>query len=174
MIKKINVLPKNKGHFKKLITFARRIFLILKENKVDFVVYSSYATFFHTKDEKLEVHDIDVLIADKDYPKIIEALKRRKVKFKFLPEWDTLEVKEGRLKIDIDRMGKGCKGIKKGGLPNKTISTDFYGIPAKLVTIQDLYATYYRGYKLATEDKIKLGKKIKYLKDFLDKNNLLA
>ncbi|MCK5449246.1 hypothetical protein KAI32_00095 [Candidatus Pacearchaeota archaeon] len=169
MVKKTNIFPKNKEHFKKLLPFAKKILLILKENKINFVIYSSYATFFHTKDESLRVHDIDILIKEKDYPKVMQALEKSKFKFKFMPEWDTLEIKKEKLKIDIDRMGKGCKGIKQGSLPKKTVSADFYGIPVKLVTIQDLYDTYYRGYKLVPEEKVKLGKKVQYLKKFMSK-----
>jgi hypothetical protein len=169
MVKKTNLFPKNKEHFKKLIPFAKKILLVLKENKINFVIYSSYATFLHTKDKNLRVHDLDILIKEKDYPKIMQALEKRKIKFKFLPEWDTLEIKKRKLKIDIDRMGKGCKGIKQGCLPKKTVRGNFYGIPVKLVTIQDLYNTYYRGYKLVPEEKVKLGKKVQYLKKFMNK-----
>lgn len=164
--------PKNKEHFKKLLPFAKKILSLLKKSKIDFVIYSSYATFFHTKDKNLRVHDLDILIKDKDYPKIMAVLRKKHIRFKFMPEWDTLEIKKEGLKIDIDRMGKGCKNILKGKIPEKTIKSNFYGVPVKIVTIRDLYETYCRGYRLSVEDREKIGKKIKYLRSFIknDKN----
>jgi hypothetical protein len=167
-MKKRVLYPKNKFHFKKLVPFAKKIFSLLNKSKIKSVIYSSYATFYHAKDENLEVHDIDLLIADKDYPKIMELLRKNKIEFKFMPEWDTLEIKEGKLKFDIDRMGEGgCKNIKEGGLPSKTIKIDFYGTQVRIVTPEDLYDTYYRGYIRTTEDKEKLKEKLNYLKKFL-------
>jgi len=167
-MKKYYFYPKNKSHFKKLLPFAKKIFSILKEKKINFVIYSSYATFFHTKDEGLKVHDLDILIEDKNYPKVMSALNTAKIKFKFMPEWDTLEIKKGKLKVDIDRMGEGgCKNIKEGGLPSKTVKADFYGAKVKIVTLEDLYDTYYRGYLRTIEDKEKLRNKLNYLKKFL-------
>ena len=161
------IYPKNKEHFKKLIPFAQKIFLLLKKNRIKSVIYSSYAVFYHTKDSSLKVNDIDVLIEKKNSKKVMSILRKNKIKFKFLPEWDTIIIKKGKLKFDIDWMGKGCKDIKEGHISKKTIKIDFYGVPSKLMTMQDICNTYIRGYNLTQEDKIKIGEKIKHLEKFL-------
>ena len=161
------IYPKNKEHFKKLIPFVKKIFSLLRDNRIPFVIYSSYAVFHYTKDPNLEVNDLDVLIDQKKLPNVMEVLRKNKIKFKFLPEWETLIIKKGKLKLDIDWMGKGGKGIKEGNIPSKTISINFFGIPAKLVTLPDLCDTYLRGYKRTKEDKAKILKKIKHLEAFL-------
>jgi len=70
-MKKINTLPKNKEYFKKLIPFAKEIISICKENKIDPIIYGSFAHFYHTKDKTMNVNDIDIIVPKKDLKKIV-------------------------------------------------------------------------------------------------------
>ena len=44
------IYPKNKEHFKKLIPFAQKIIKLCKDNRVEPIIYGSFAHFYHTKD----------------------------------------------------------------------------------------------------------------------------
>ena len=70
MVKKVDIFPKNKEHFKKLIPFAQEIIKICRENKIDPIIYGSFSHFVHTKDKTMNVNDIDLIIPKKDLPKI--------------------------------------------------------------------------------------------------------
>jgi predicted nucleotidyltransferase len=113
--KEFRLYPSNREIFKKLIPFAQKIISICKENKIDFLIYGSFAHFYHTRDEKMSVNDIDIIISNhkKNFPKLVKLLKKEKIKFDYFPEWETMIIKKGKLKVEIDSVGLGYKRIKE-------------------------------------------------------------
>lgn len=161
--------PKNKAYFKKLIPFAKKIISVCEESGINPVIYGSFAHFYHTKDENMKVNDIDILIKEKDFPKIIKLLKKEKIKFKYYPKWPTLIIKKGKLKVEVDGVGTGYKTIKEKNLFKKQghDKIDFYGIKTGLLKLRDLEEMYPIAYNRSKDDKLKLLKKIKHLEKFL-------
>ena len=70
------MLPKNKEYFKKLKPFAKKIILLLKNAKIEPVIYGSFAHFYHTKDKDITVNDVDLLIPKKKSAKVIKILEK--------------------------------------------------------------------------------------------------
>jgi hypothetical protein len=163
------IFPKNKEYFKKLIPFAQRVISICQENGIQPVIYGSLAHFYYTKDKNMKVNDLDILIPEKDFPKMMKLLRKNKIKFGYFPEYDSdLNVTKGKLKIEIDKVGTGYKTLKEHSVSKNIFNKiDFYGIEAKMITLKQLEEIYAVAYNRSREDKAKIMKKIKHLEKFL-------
>lgn len=161
------IYPKNKEHFKKLIPFAQKIMSIFKNNKINFVVYGSFSHSYHTKDENMEVHDIDIMIKNSDFIRVTKLLEKNKIKFKYYPEWETCIIKKGKLKVEIDSVGLGYKTIKEKTIFKTSPDADFYGVKIKILSLKDLCEMYPIAYNRSKDDKAKILKKIKHMEGFL-------
>jgi hypothetical protein len=129
------IYPKNKEHFKKLIPFAQKVISLCKEVGAEPVVYGSFAHFYHTQDKTMNVNDIDLMISDhkRNFPKIVKILGKKKIKFEYYPEWETMIIKKGKLRVEIDSVGLGYEGFDEKTLFLKEHdNTNFYGINIKL------------------------------------------
>lgn len=168
MVKKINILPKNKEHFKKLVPFAQEIIKICRENKIDPIIYGSFSHFVHTKDKTMNVNDIDLIIPKKDLPKIANILKRKKFKSKYYPQYNTIIIEKGKLKVEIDDIGGGRKTISDDKLSKNIFDkVDFYGVPVRIIRLNQLEEMYSYAYNNSREDKAKILEKIKRLEKSL-------
>ena len=163
----MKLYPKNKEQFKKQIIFTKKIMKIFEKNKIKCVIYGSFAHFYYTKDEKMRVNDIDILIKKKDFDNVVKALEKSKFRFKYYPQWETLIIRDGRLRVEIDSISLGYPSIKKDMLPNKISKIDFYGLEAKMITLNALEEIYPIAYKRTNDNKVKIRKKIKHLEKFL-------
>ncbi len=164
---KIKIYPKNKEYFKKLIPFAKKIISICKDNKIQPVIYGGFAHFFYTKDENMEVNDIDIIIPKKSFPKILRLLEKNKIKFKYYPQWQTIVIKKGKLKVEVDEIGTGYKTLNESSLLKKTQRIDFYGAEVRMITLKLLEEIYPVAYNRSKNDKARILKKIKHLEKFL-------
>jgi GrpB-like predicted nucleotidyltransferase (UPF0157 family) len=163
--KKDYIYPSNKAHFKKLIPFAQKIIKICQENGIEPVIYGSFAHFYHTKDTKMKVNDIDLLIPIKGIKKLPVLLNRNKIKFvKCLPESYSLIAKDGSVKVELDDVGTGYKTLNEKSLGKDVFEKiDFYGIPVKMITLEQLEEIYSRA---LIEAKKTLPKVIKRVNNF--------
>lgn len=161
------IYPANTAHFKKLIPFAQKILKILKENRIEAVIYGSFAHFHHTQDTKMKVNDIDILIRGNKFDKVVEVLKKRRIPNKYYPEWPTMIISRGRLKVEVDNLGKGYKNLKHNSLPNQVDKIDFYGLKVNLLRLDNLIDMYPVAYKRSNDNKVKILKKIRHLEKFL-------
>ncbi len=163
----MKIYPKNKELFKQLIPFAQKTITICKNNKINQVIYGSFSHFYHTRDEDMKVNDIDIMIKNSDFPKVIKLLEKNNIKFKYYPKWETCIVKQGKLRVEIDSVGLGYKTIKEKTIFKKSPIVDFYGIKAQILSLKDLEEMYPIAYKRSKDNKTKILKKIKHLEKFL-------
>ncbi len=170
MPKTTNISPKNKEYFKKLIPFAQKIIAICKENKSEPIIYGSFSHFFHTKDKNMKVNDIDIILPKKAFKKILNSLKKNNINFKYYPEWQTIIIKKGKLRVEIDGVGSGYKSISEQSLSKNIFKKiDFYGTEVKIITLKQLEEIYSVAYSRSKEDKTKIMEKIKQLEKYLDR-----
>jgi hypothetical protein len=163
------IYPRNREHFKKLLQFAKEIILICQKNNISPVIYGSFAHFYYTKDEKMKVNDIDILINKKYFPKMMQLLKKNKIKFKHFTDYDSdlNIIKDGKLKVEVDEVGTGYKTLTDKSLTNNVNTINFYGIKVKMITLKQLEDIYPVAYNRSKDDKAKILKKIKHLEKFL-------
>ena len=102
------IYPKNSTYFKRLIPFAQKILKLIEDVGIPTIVYGSFAHFYHTKDKNMNVNDIDIMVPDhkKNLPKVSNLLKKVKIKHNYYPQWETLVIKKGDLKVEVDSLGK--------------------------------------------------------------------
>jgi len=160
MIKDIH--PKNKEHFEKLIPFAQEVISLCKENKIKPIIYGSFAHFYYTKDNSLNVNDIDLLIPKKEFPKILNEIKK-KIKAEIIIDGGTIIVKRGNIKIELD----SSEDNELGKLQKNLIQINFYGAEIKIVGLKDLEDIYPLAFKDSTRNKGKVLEKIISLEKFL-------
>ncbi|MAG47534.1 hypothetical protein CL617_02935 [archaeon] len=167
------IYPKNQEHFKKLITFSKKIISICKDNKITSIIYGSFAHFYYTKDKNMRVNDIDILIPKNSFPKMIKLLEKNKIKFKYIPEYSdnkmkTIIVKKGKLKVEIDETGTEYKTLNERSLSKDIFNEiNFDNLKVKMITLKQLEDIYLTAYKRSKDDKPKILKKIKHLEKFL-------
>jgi len=102
--------PKNKERFAKLIGFFKTILDICEDLNISPVVDGSLAVFAHTKDKYINVNDVDLSISEAEYPKIMSALKGKRIKYR-LREWHVLEVLKDDLKVGFGSAERWSRGL---------------------------------------------------------------
>lgn len=158
MIQKIQIFPANKKIFNGLVLFCKRIFKICNEIGVEPVAYGSLAYFFYTKDKNLIIKDFDFLIPEKSFKKIIKVLKKENIKYKYSPEWHTLEIFVKNLKIDLDSVDYWYKDFKKFE------RFELEGLTMKVVSLNELIEIYKKASQNAKNKKRAYYKKYNKLK----------
>lgn len=159
--------PANKSHFKKLIPFAQKIIKVCKENKIEPIIYGSFAHFYHTRDDRMKVNDIDLLIPKKDLQKLANSLKKHKFKFKYLPKWNIIIIKNNLLRVEVDAIGFWYNDLENSPIFKNPEKINFYGINSKLISLKNLEKLYLIAYKRTNDNKEKVFAKIKHLEKFL-------
>ena len=157
-----DIYPKNKEHFEKLIPLAQKIIFLCKENKISPIIYGSFAHFYYTKDISLNVNDLDLLIPKKEFPKILNEIKK-KIKAEIILDGGTIILKRGKLIIELD--GSQDTELKK--LQDNLIQIDFYGTDIKIIGLKDLENIYPLAFNESSRNKGKVLEKIISLENFL-------
>ncbi|MFH1802038.1 MAG: hypothetical protein ABH864_01145 [archaeon] len=169
-MKPLKLCPKNAEHFKKLIPFAQKIIQIIENVGIPTVVYGSFAHFYHTKDKSMKVNDIDIMIPDhkKNFPKVVRALKKAKIKHNYYPKWETLIIKKGNLKVEVDSVGRGYKTMKENTLfKSNHERIDFYGLTIGLLKLNQIEEMYGRALIESDKTKLNVVHKVDLLEKFL-------
>ena len=168
----MKIYPANKEHFKKLIPFAKRIMSICQDAGASPVIYGSFAHFYHTKDESIEVNDLDVIFPKKDLKNLIKIFEKNKIKFtRCSPNDYSVIIKKGKLKVELDDVGAGNKILNENTLSKDIFDKiDFYGTEVRMITLKQLEDIYPIAYNCPGEDKVKIMKKVKHLEKFLGRN----
>ncbi len=159
------IYPKNKEHFKKLISLAKKVIIALRKNKIRPIIYGSFAHFYYTKDEKMSVNDIDLLVQEKFISSALEVLRKNKIRFKPYP-YGAIVGKVG-LKVEVDKMDKEYNFPKKRSFFQNVKKIDFYGTSVWVVSLEQLEGLYRVADIKTKEDKLRFGDKIKHLEAFL-------
>jgi len=105
------------------------------------------------------VHDIDFLIPENTFEKIIKALKKKKISYNYSEEWQTLQVFKGDLKIEFDSVDFWQKD-----LPHDFEDFDFDGLIVKAVSLNSLKAIYKRASEVSKDNPHGNLKKFEVLK----------
>ena len=151
------IYPKNSTYFKRLIPFAQKILKLIEDVGIPTIVYGSFAHFYHTKDKNMNVNDIDIMVPDhkKNLPKVSNLLKKVKIKHNYYPQWETLVIKKGDLKVEVDSLGKYKTMNEKTLFKSNNVKVDFYGLPIKMLKLNQIEEMYSRA--LIESDKTKLN-----------------
>jgi len=154
--------PRNENHFKRLVPFAKEIISICENIGVYPLIYGSFAHFYYTQDDSLNVNDIDFLIPNRKFKRILNEMKKR-FKGRIILDGDTIILKKGNLIIELDSSNeKELISLKKN---SKEI--DFYGESIKIISLKDLEKVYPIAFNESYRTKGKVLEKIISLEKFL-------
>lgn len=139
-MKEVVYNPHNQGDFSKLLAFAQELFLKCVELDVQPVVYGSLAYAFYTKDEKININDIDLLVPESFFLRIMTAAKN-------LPDVTYEETTYHSLKLFRDGVKISFDAIEEyyRGLPRNFEEGKINDIAFKLVPQEALKEVYKRG-----------------------------
>jgi len=151
----INTFPSNKEQFIRLADFCKEIIDICNKQNINPIVYGSLAVFVYTQNSKMNVNDIDMLIKEKDFAKIIKVLKERKIKYNHDEKWHVLQILRDDLKIEFDSIDFWQKD-----LPQDFQKLDFYGKQLKILGLNTLKNIYKKASEVSQDNP--LGNKKKF------------
>ncbi len=132
---KIDIYPRNKKQFLRLIDFGKEIVSICKKFKITPIVYGSLAYLIYKKDKNIKVNDIDFLIPGNNFKKIIYILRKKGLLYKYIPEGRSLIIYKGNLNVDLDAYSKK---------PTKLKTFNFGGLNIKILSLKTLMGIYKR------------------------------
>jgi len=144
-MKKIKVYPSNKEFFVRSKAFCEQVLDICNKVGITPVAWGGLAYFGYTKDENTVIKDIDLLIPEDSFEKIIRVLEKKKIRYKYSAKWHTLQMFKNDLKIDLDSMDYWYKG------PRDFKDFDFDGLRVKTLGLEGLMSVYEKA--LASKDK---------------------
>jgi len=143
----INNFPTNKEQFIRLTNFCKEIIDICNELKINPIVYGSLAVFAYTKEQKMKVNDIDMLILEKDFAKIIKVLMERKIQYNHDKRWHVLQILKDDLKIEFDSIDFWQKD-----LPQDFQELSFDGIHVRILSLNTLKKIYKKAYEVSKDN----------------------
>lgn len=158
-MEKKNIYPKNKRKFIRLMKFGKEIVDICKRAGINPIVYGSLAFFYYTKKKDIKVNDIDFLIPEDSFDKIIEILKKKKIKYVYSPEWHTLQIFKGDLKIELDSTDFWQKD-----LPKNFKRFNFNNLEIRAVALKSLIKIYKKASEVSKDNPEGNRKKYEMLK----------
>jgi hypothetical protein len=133
---KIKVYPSNKEFFVRSKAFCEQILDMCDKIGITPVAWGGLAYFGYTKDKNAVIKDIDLLIPEDSFKKIIKVLEKNKIKYKYFAKWHSIQAFNKDLKIDLDSMDYWYKG------PKTFKDFDFDGLRVKTLGLEALAISY--------------------------------
>ncbi len=146
-MKHLKIYPANKEHFIKLKEFAIEIIDMCEKIGIKLIAYGSLVFFGYTKNKKINVNDVDFLIPENAFKKIIKVLDKNKIKYNYSKEWHTLQVFKGKLKIELD-----SRDFWQKDLPNDFEYFSFDGFVVKAVSLNSLKEIYKKASEVSKDN----------------------
>jgi len=147
--------PKNKDKFVRLIKFFKEVLEICDEMNIVPVLNGSLAVFVFTKDQEMNVNDVDLFCSETEFPRIINALKERDIGYK-LREWHVLQVLRDDLIVELDSVEYWYKDLP---VECEILQVDNHRV--SMLGLNSLIEFYRQGMKNRAE-KTDKNEKIKY------------
>jgi len=152
----VNKFPKNKAKFLGLMHFYDAILDLCEETPI---VYGSLAVFLYKKNGGMVVNDIDALIHEKEFNKLMQKLKYHKIKHKYSKKWHMLQVFNGNLKIEFDSIE-----FWQRALPKKTVMFKVQNVKLNVVSLKTLTNIYKKASQTSKDNSQGNAKKYLFLK----------
>jgi hypothetical protein len=155
----LKVYPKNKEHLLKLIDFAKKIQKICRRAGAEPLAYGSLAYLLYSQDKEVKIGDIDFLLHEECFSKLMALLKQNWVRYRYFKKYKMFQVFNDGLKIELDSF-----------LPfqKKYFSRANYlklnGLNLKIVNLKDITNMYKRAARLSKDNPEGNRKKFEVLK----------
>jgi hypothetical protein len=147
--------PKNKDKFLQLIEFCKEVLDICSDLGISPILNGSLAVFAYTKNQGMNVNDVDLACSEAEFPKIISVLEERNISYKW-KEWHVLQILKDDLKVELDSIEYWYKDLS---LSSEILQIDNHRI--NMISLKNLQELYKRGMK-DTANKIEENERRKY------------
>ena len=154
----INIFPSNKEHFIRLVEFCKEIIDLCDEQKIEAIIYGSLAVFVYTKNSNMNVNDIDILIKERDFKKIIKILNERRIRYHYDKRWHVLQILKNDLKLELDSIDFWQKGLARN-----YEELDLYGKRVKILSLNGLRKVYKKASEASEDNSVGNKKKFEAL-----------
>ncbi len=104
--------PKNKDKYIKLLEFFKETLGICNELGIAPILDGSLAVFAYTRNQDMDVNDVDVSVPEAEFPRIIKVLEQKGIGFR-LKEWHVLQALRDDLKIELGSQEYWSKDLPK-------------------------------------------------------------
>jgi hypothetical protein len=151
----LNHFPKNKDKFVRLIEFLKEILDICTDLGISPVLAGSLAVFAYTKNQEMNVNDVDLSSSEMEFPRIISVLEDRDISYKSR-EWHVLQILKDGLKVEFDSIEYWYKDLP---MDYEILQIDHYKV--RMLSLHSLKEFYRQGMK-ALANKTEENEKIKY------------
>ena len=151
----LDYFPKNKDKFLRLIGFCKDVLNICGDLRIFTILDGSLAVFAYTKNQDIQVNDVDLACSETAFPKIIPALEARGINYK-LKEWHVLQILKDDLKVELDSIEHWYRDLS---MVVETLQIDNYKI--NMLDLNSLKEFYRRGME-DTADKTEENERKKY------------
>ncbi|MBU0535519.1 MAG: hypothetical protein KKE20_01035, partial [Nanoarchaeota archaeon] len=103
--------PQNKEYFSKLLSFVKELSEICKELNINPIVYGSVPYAFYTKDETININDIDILVPESSFVNLINKIKENENLRYEETDYHSLKVFKDDAKITFDAIEEYYKDL---------------------------------------------------------------
>ena len=135
----LDYFPKNKDKYLRLIEFCKDVLDICSVLGIFPIVDGSLAVFAYTKNQDLQVNDIDLACSETEFPKIVSALEARGISYKY-KEWHVLQILKDDLKVELDSIEYWYKDLS---MVFETLQIDHHRV--NMLDLNSLKEFYRRG-----------------------------
>jgi hypothetical protein len=161
-MKELGIRPQNKDFFERLICYGAKVLSRCRELGIDPITYGSVAYLVHTGDCGIDVSDIDFLVPESDFEKIISAFNGVKEITVEKTNYHSLKLLNDGYKVSFDAIEHYLIGLSAA-----TQEVEFMGNKFKVVGPEVLAEVYSRGAQSIPVKREAYEKKLQNLKDFI-------
>lgn len=150
--------PQNKKYFSKLLSFAKELFEICKELNIKPIVYGSLPYASYTRDETISINDIDLLVPESSFSKIIDKIKENKELRYEETDYHSLKIFKDDVKITFDAIEEYYKD-----LPYDFVEVKINDVLFTIIPLRALKEIYKRGKETIPIKREQYSKKLEKL-----------
>jgi hypothetical protein len=110
MIEIRNERPQNSEYFSRLLAFYQDIIPGCQDLRITPLLTGSLAVFAYTRNQMMQVNDIDLACSELAFPRLSYALAAQGLEFE-VKAWHVLQVRKDDLKVEFDSLEHWFAGV---------------------------------------------------------------
>ena len=135
----LSAYPRNREHFARLLAFTGEIVSVCEALGIEPVASGSLVVLLYTKDESLDVNDIDLSTSEANFSRLLAAIEARGIPAS-ITAWRVLQARRGDLKVEFDSSERWLYD-----LPQEDAIAQIGDLRLKVVGRESLVELYRRG-----------------------------
>jgi len=134
------------NNLNELKKFGKEIIKLCKRVGVLPILYGGLLHAHYRGDKSSEINDIDFYIGEKDFGRVIDLLKKEKIKYNYSKKYHNLQVLKNGLKVELDSLDYWYSGKKN------FVQFNFEDLKIKALTLEELKGVYKRASEVSKDN----------------------